>query len=126
MPTVFTEIRKVVKVNVGTRVVAVADTGRAFCAGGNLNEDAAKFGEVENIIAIGEDPRPIVWDMIELAKRGLCAINGSEAGTGLALVLSSGPCYRMRNGVGFPRNLRRLGKRASVDTNPCICFNPLV
>mgnify|MGYP001322188753 CR=1 FL=1 len=126
MHTVFTGIRKVVKVNVGTRVVAVAVTGRAFRAGGNLNEDAAKLGEVENIIAIGEDARPIVWDMIELAKGRLCAINGSEAGMGLALVLSSAPCYRMRNGVGFPRDLRCLGKRTSVDTTPCICFNPLV
>jgi enoyl-CoA hydratase len=89
MHTEFAEIWKTVKVDPETRVVVVTGAGRAFSAGGDLNEEVAKLGDAEKIIAMGEDARAIVWNMIELDKPIISAINGPAAGAGLAVALSA-------------------------------------
>ena len=89
MHTEFSEIWKTVKADTETRIVVVTGAGRAFSAGGDLNEEIAKLGDAEKIIAMGEDARAIVWNMIDLDKPIISAINGPAAGAGLAVALTA-------------------------------------
>lgn len=89
MHSEFAEIWKTVKVDAEARVVVVTGAGRAFSAGGDLNEEIEKLGDSEKIISMGEDARAIVWNMIELDKPVISAINGPAAGAGLAVALSA-------------------------------------
>ena len=89
MHTEFAEVWKTIRADMQTRVAVVTGAGRAFSAGGDLNEEVAKLGDAEKIIAMGEDARAIVWNMIELDKPIISAINGPAAGAGLAVALSA-------------------------------------
>ncbi len=89
MHTEFAEVWKTIRADTQTRVAVITGAGRAFSAGGDLNEEVAKLGDAEKIIAMGEDARAIVWNMIELDKPIISAINGPAAGAGLAVALSA-------------------------------------
>ena len=89
MHSEFAEVWKAVKADAETRVVVVTGAGRAFSAGGDLNEEIGKLGDAEKIISMGEDARSIVWNMIDLDKPIISAINGPAAGAGLAVALTS-------------------------------------
>lgn len=89
MHTEFAEVWKTIRADTQTRVAVITGAGRAFSAGGDLNEEVAKLGDAEKIIAMGEDARAIVWNMIDLDKPIISAINGPAAGAGLAVALSA-------------------------------------
>ena len=85
----FAEVWQTVKYDVDTRVVVITGAGRAFCAGGDLAEDVRKLGHAEPIINMGENALNIVYNMINLDKLIVSAINGPAAGAGLALALTA-------------------------------------
>lgn len=72
-----------------TRVAVITGAGRAFSAGGDLTEDMVKLGDAEKIISMGEEARAIVYNMIDLDKPIISAINGPAAGAGLAVALTA-------------------------------------
>lgn len=87
--TELAEIWLTVKRDPEVRVIVVTGAGRAFCAGGDLNDDVAKIGKPEPIIEMGELALRIVYNMIHLDKPIISAINGPAAGAGLAVALTA-------------------------------------
>jgi enoyl-CoA hydratase len=85
----FAEIWKTVKADPETRVIVVTGAGRAFSAGGDLSEEIEKLDDAQKIVVLGEYARALVWNMIELDKPIISAINGAAAGAGLAVALSA-------------------------------------
>ena len=83
------EVWLTIKRDPETRVVVVTGAGRAFSVGGDLKEDMVKLGDPEKIIAMGEEARAIVLNMIDLDKPVISAINGPAAGAGLAVALTA-------------------------------------
>lgn len=83
------EIWLTVKHDPDVRVIVITGAGRAFCVGGDLNEEIGKLGKIEPIISMGEQALSIVYNMINLDKPVISAINGPAAGAGLAVALSA-------------------------------------
>jgi enoyl-CoA hydratase len=85
----FVEVWRTIRADDETRVAVVTGAGRAFSVGGDLDEELAKAGDAEKIIMQGEEARALVWNMIDLDKPVISAINGPAAGAGLAVALSA-------------------------------------
>jgi enoyl-CoA hydratase len=68
-----------------TRVVIVTGAGRAFSAGGDLDMIDAMKGNPANIAAAWREAGDIVYNMINLDKPIISAINGVAVGAGLAV-----------------------------------------
>lgn len=85
----FAEIWNTIKHDDETRIAVVTGAGRAFSAGGDLNEEIGKLGDSEKIIRQGEEALAIVYNMVHLDKPVISAINGPAAGAGLAVALTA-------------------------------------
>src|SRR5262249_55012568 len=70
-----------------TNVVVVTGAGRAFSAGGDLDMIEAMAGNHANIAQAWREAGDIVYNMINLDKPIISAINGVAVGAGLAVAL---------------------------------------
>ncbi|HEY2484075.1 MAG TPA: enoyl-CoA hydratase/isomerase family protein [Candidatus Binataceae bacterium] len=70
-----------------TNVVVVTGAGRAFSAGGDLDMIEAMAGSATNIAQAWREAGDIVYNMINLDKPIVSAINGVAVGAGLAVAL---------------------------------------
>ena len=85
----FSQVWLTVKHDPEIRVAVVTGAGRAFSAGGDLKEEMEKLDDPGKIIDQGEEAAAIVYNMINLDKPIISAINGPAAGAGLAVALSA-------------------------------------
>jgi enoyl-CoA hydratase len=69
------------------RVVLVTGAGRAFSVGGDNNMLAQILGDAEKIAGLWREAGAIVYNMINLDKPIISAINGPAFGAGLAVAL---------------------------------------
>lgn len=73
-----------------TRVAVFTGRGdRAFCAGGDLDEEKDKLDDFPSVVKTLQEARALVAGMIECDKPVIAAINGPAAGAGLAVALLS-------------------------------------
>ncbi len=70
-----------------TRVAVVTGAGKAFCAGGDLQEELEKVGDYPSVVTSLEEARKLVENMIACDKPIISAINGPAAGAGLVVAL---------------------------------------
>jgi len=70
-----------------SNVVVVTGAGRAFSAGGDLDMIEAMAGSATNIAQAWREAGDIVYNMINLDKPIISAINGVAVGAGLAVAL---------------------------------------
>ncbi len=70
-----------------TNVVVVTGAGRAFSAGGDLEMIEGMAGSAANIAQAWKEAGDIVYNMINLDKPIISAINGVAVGAGLAVAL---------------------------------------
>jgi len=70
-----------------TNVVVVTGAGRAFSAGGDLDMIEGMAGNAANIAQAWREAGDIVYNMINLDKPIISAINGVAVGAGLAVAL---------------------------------------
>lgn len=70
-----------------TRVAVVTGVGKAFCAGGDLQEELTKVGNYADVVTSHEEARKLVENMIACDKPIVSAINGAAAGAGLVVAL---------------------------------------
>ncbi|MGO9450747.1 MAG: enoyl-CoA hydratase/isomerase family protein [Candidatus Binataceae bacterium] len=70
-----------------TNVIVVTGAGRAFSAGGDLAMIEAMMGNAANIGQAWKEAGDIVYNMINLDKPIISAINGVAVGAGLAVAL---------------------------------------
>jgi enoyl-CoA hydratase len=69
------------------RVVVVTGSGRAFSAGGDLDRIRNVHGNYEEVVAILEETRNIVYKMLYCSKPIIAAINGVAVGAGVVVGL---------------------------------------
>ncbi len=70
-----------------TRVAVVTGRGKAFCAGGDLQEELGRVADYSAIVASMEEARKLVENMVACDKPVISAINGPAAGAGLVVAL---------------------------------------
>ncbi|MGE0045178.1 MAG: enoyl-CoA hydratase/isomerase family protein [Hyphomonadaceae bacterium] len=70
-------------------VAVITGAGQAFSVGGDLHEGSDTPGNIEPVIQSGEAALRLVYNMIQLDKPIISAINGPAAGAGLATALSA-------------------------------------
>ncbi len=80
------EVLKECKENSAIRAVYLTGTGKAFCAGQDINEILAEGASLSNIVT--EHFNPIVKRIVELDKPVLGAVNGVAAGAGANIALA--------------------------------------
>jgi len=89
MLTEFTAVWKDIHEDPETRVAVITGRGRAFSAGGDLNEERDKLNHFPSVVKVMEEARGLVANMVECDKPVISAINGPAAGAGLAIALLS-------------------------------------
>jgi len=85
----FTSVWKDVQDDDATRVAVITGRGRAFSAGGDLNEERHKLNDFPAVVKVMNEARGLVANMIECQKPVISAINGPAVGAGLAIALLS-------------------------------------
>jgi enoyl-CoA hydratase len=70
-----------------TRVVVITGAGRAFSAGGDLDMIETFQGNIEVIAGVMKEASDIVYNIVNLDKPVISAINGVAVGAGLAVAL---------------------------------------
>lgn len=70
-----------------TRVVVVTGAGPAFSAGGDLDMIASFQGDIQAIAGVMHEAADIVYNLVNLDKPVVSAINGVAVGAGLAVAL---------------------------------------
>ena len=83
----FTSVWADIQKDEETRVAVITGRGRAFSAGGDLNEEREKLNDFHSVVKVMKEARGLVSNMIECEKPIISAINGPAAGAGLAIAL---------------------------------------
>lgn len=85
----FTSVWTDIQQDDETRVAVITGRGRAFSAGGDLNEEREKLNDFPSVVQVMTEARGLVVNMIECEKPVISAINGPAAGAGLTIALLS-------------------------------------
>jgi enoyl-CoA hydratase len=83
----LTEVWKTIDADAAARVVLVTGAGKAFSAGGDLGLLEGMAGDAAAISRTMREAADIVYNMINLEKPIVSAINGVAVGAGLAVAL---------------------------------------
>ncbi len=70
-----------------TRVVVITGAGRAFSAGGDMEMVGSLLGDLDNVAQTMKEASDIVYNITNLDKPVVSAINGVAVGAGLAVAL---------------------------------------
>jgi enoyl-CoA hydratase len=73
----------------GPSSTATPGSGRAFSAGGDLERIKNSHGNYDEVVAILEETRNIVYNMLHCSKPIISAINGVAVGAGVVVALLS-------------------------------------
>jgi enoyl-CoA hydratase len=72
-----------------TRVVVITGKGKAFSAGGDLDMVSRNLKDFQGVLRTGQEALDIVYNMLNLEKPIISAINGVAVGAGLATALTA-------------------------------------
>ena len=70
-----------------TKVVVITGAGRGFCSGADLKEARAEPKSHLELLELMDEGAAMVWNMVNLDKPIISAINGPAVGSGAALAL---------------------------------------
>jgi enoyl-CoA hydratase len=73
----------------GTLAAVITGSGRAFSAGGDLDMVQRNLGDPGRIVRTGREALSIVYNLLDLEKPVISAINGVAVGAGLAVALTA-------------------------------------
>jgi len=68
-------------------IIVLTGSGRAFCAGGDMDWFQAMIDDPKKFRAIGPDAKRIVFSLLDLEKPIICRLNGAAAGLGASVAL---------------------------------------
>jgi enoyl-CoA hydratase len=89
MHQAFVDIWPLIDRDPEVKVAVITGAGRAFSAGGDLERIKKSYGNFEEIAAILEETRNIVFNMLNCSKPIVSAINGVAVGAGVVVALLS-------------------------------------
>jgi enoyl-CoA hydratase len=89
MHQAFGDIWPVIDRDPDVRVAVLTGSGRAFSAGGDLDRIRNTHGNYNEVVAILEETRNIVYNMLHCSKPIITAINGVAVGAGVVVGLLS-------------------------------------
>jgi len=89
MHQAFSEVWAMVDRDPAVRVVVITGAGRAFSAGGDLDRVLNAHGNYEEIVAIIDETRDIVYNILRCSKPIIAAVNGIAVGAGVVVALLS-------------------------------------
>ncbi|MEU1181944.1 enoyl-CoA hydratase/isomerase family protein [Streptomyces sp. NPDC005820] len=83
------EIWRTVAKDEATKAVVITGAGKAFSAGGDLTMVTSNLDDITGVLRTGEEARSIVYNLLDLDKPVVSAINGVAVGAGLAVALTA-------------------------------------
>jgi enoyl-CoA hydratase len=89
MHQAFVDLWPMIDKDPAVRVAVITGAGRAFSAGGDLDRVVNAHGNYEDIVAILEEARDIVYNMLHCSKPIISAVNGVAVGAGVVVALLS-------------------------------------
>ena len=92
MHQAFVDIWPLVDKDPEVRAVVITGAGKAFSAGGDLQRVQDAYGNHDEIVAILEEARDIVYNMLHCSKPIISAVNGVAVGAGVVVALLSDIC----------------------------------
>jgi enoyl-CoA hydratase len=111
MHQAFVEIWPLIDRDPAVRVAVVTGAGKAFSAGGDLQRVQDAYGNHDEIVAILEEARDIVYNMLHCSKPIVSAVNGVAVGAGVVVALLSDICI-MAESARLADGHHRLGVAA--------------
>lgn len=92
MHQAFVDLWPLIDKDPAVRVAVITGAGRAFSAGGDLQRVQNAYGDHDEIVAILEEARDIVYNMLHCSKPIISAVNGVAVGAGVVVALLSDIC----------------------------------
>jgi enoyl-CoA hydratase len=111
MHQAFVEIWPMIDRDPEVRAAVITGAGKAFSAGGDLQRVQDAYGDFDEIVAILEEARNIVYNMLHCSKPIISAVNGVAVGAGVVVALMSDICI-MAEGARLADGHHRLGVAA--------------
>jgi enoyl-CoA hydratase len=111
MHQAFVDLWPMVDKDPQVRVAVITGAGKAFSAGGDLKRVEDAYGNHDEIVAILEEARDIVYNMLHCSKPIISAVNGVAVGAGVVVALLSDICI-MAEGARLADGHHRLGVAA--------------
>lgn len=87
MHQAFVDLWPMIDRDPDVRVAVITGAGRAFSAGGDLDRIKSAYGNYEEVAAIVEETRSIVYNMLHCSKPIIAAVNGVAVGAGVVVAL---------------------------------------
>lgn len=83
----FADVWPMIDRDPDVRVAVITGSGRAFSAGGDLDRIERTHRNYEEVVAILEESRNIVYNMLHCSKPIISAVNGVAVGAGVVVAL---------------------------------------
>jgi enoyl-CoA hydratase len=111
MHQAFVDLWPMIDKDPQVRVAVITGAGKAFSAGGDLDRVKNSYGDHDEIVAILEEARNIVYNMLHCSKPIISAVNGVAVGAGVVVALLSDICI-MAEGARLADGHHKLGVAA--------------